>query len=152
MNIKSVVTKPYEDSILPVLIFEVDIAHKKFQEAVISVEGLLESDDGKMLANAVGVTTEKSKSEEVGARDFSFDVRFTDTDYRDISRDRMQVKQDNYGDAELLLSKVDFKFGAETLRLDSSLRILLPKSFDKSLRKKPKRTIYVMPAIKTNKR
>ena len=39
------------------------------------------------------------------------------------SRDCLQAKQDNYGEVELLLLEVDFKFGVETLRLDSSARI-----------------------------
>ena len=51
MKIKNVEPKPYEKSVLPSIIFEVDISHVKYQEAIIGVNGLLETDDGKVLAN-----------------------------------------------------------------------------------------------------
>ena len=79
MQIKNVVSKPYEKSISPAISFEVEIAHIKFQEAITSVDGWVESDDGKILANVVGVTTEKLKSNEVGARDSRFDSKFIET-------------------------------------------------------------------------
>ena len=81
MQIRNVVTKPYEKFISPAISFEVEIAHIKFQEAIISVDGWLESDDGKILANVVGFTAEKSKSSEVGAKDSSFDSKFKETVY-----------------------------------------------------------------------
>ena len=49
------------------------------------------------------------------------------------------IKQDDYGDVELWLSEVDYEFGAETLRLDSSARIFSSKAFDRNLWNKPKR-------------
>ena len=61
-------------------------------------------------------------------------------------------KQSDYREVELLLSEVDFKFGADTFRLDSSARIFSPKNFDRNLWKKPKRTITAIPAMKANKR
>ena len=81
MQIKNVVPKPYEKSISPAISFEVEIAHIKFQEAIVRVDGWLESDDGKILANVVGFTLEKSKSNEVGARDSGFDSKFKETVY-----------------------------------------------------------------------
>jgi hypothetical protein len=81
MEIKRVVPKPHEKSISPVMSFEVDIAFMKFQEAIIGVEGFLESADGKTLANVVEATPEKTKTAELGAKDSSFDSRFKETVY-----------------------------------------------------------------------
>ena len=80
MEIRRVIPKPYEKTISPAISFEVDIAHTEFQEAIISVEGLLESDHGKILADLVEIAPQK-KSSEVGARDSKFDPKFTETDY-----------------------------------------------------------------------
>ncbi|KON30492.1 hypothetical protein AC477_04925 [miscellaneous Crenarchaeota group-1 archaeon SG8-32-1] len=53
----------------------------------------------------------------------------------------MLAKQNNHVDGELLVSKVDVKFGAEILRQDISSRIFLPKNSTIILLNKPKRTI-----------
>jgi hypothetical protein len=79
MEIRSVTVKPYEQSIPPGLSFEVEIVHRRVQEAIISVGGRLESDDGKMLANLVEVVREPPKSNELGAKDSIMDSSFTET-------------------------------------------------------------------------
>jgi len=81
MEIKNVVTKPYEKSISPAISFEVQIAHVRFQEAIINIDGWIESDDGNILANLIEILPDKLKSNELGARDSSFDSKFTETVY-----------------------------------------------------------------------
>jgi len=81
MQIRNVVTKPYENSISPAMSFEVEIAHTRYQEAIVSVDGWLESDDGKILSNLIEILPDKLKSNELGARDSRFDSQFTETIY-----------------------------------------------------------------------
>jgi len=81
MEIKRVVPRPYEKCILPAMSFEVDIAHVKFQEAILGLEGFLESADGRILANIVEIKPEIATTSELGARDSSFDSRFKETVY-----------------------------------------------------------------------
>ena len=76
------VTKPYEKSISPAISFEVEIAHIEFEKAIISVDGWLESDDGKILANVIEILQDKLKSHGLGARDSSFDSKFKETVYK----------------------------------------------------------------------
>ena len=81
MKIKNVEPKPYEKSVLPSIIFEVDISHVKYQEAIIGVNGLLETDDGKVLANVNEYICEL-KTREIGARGSSYDSMFKEEIYR----------------------------------------------------------------------
>lgn len=84
MQIKNVVTRPYEKSIPPGLSFEVDIEHIKFQEVIVNISGWVESDDGKVIANIVEVLPDKVKSNELAARGSSLDSMFTKTVYHTI--------------------------------------------------------------------
>jgi len=81
-QIRNVEPKPYEKLIFPAISFEVEITHQKFQEAITNVDGWLESDDGKAIAGVVVDTVEKSKTDELGAKDSSFDSKFIDTVYK----------------------------------------------------------------------
>lgn len=50
MKINKILCKPYEKSLFPSLKFDVEISYSKFQEAVISIDGWVETDDGKIIA------------------------------------------------------------------------------------------------------
>ncbi len=84
MQIKNVVTRPYEKSIPPGLSFEVDIEHIKFQEVIVNISGWVESDDGKVIANIVEFLPDKVKSNELAAKGSSLDSKFTKTVYHTI--------------------------------------------------------------------
>ena len=82
MEIKNVEPKPYEKSALPSIIFEVEISHVKYQEAIIGVNGWLETDDGKVIASINEHIYEKQKASEIGARGSKFDSKFKEEIYR----------------------------------------------------------------------
>ena len=82
MEIKNVEPKPYEKSALPSIIFEIEISHVKYQEAIIGVNGWLETDDGKVLASVNEHIYEKPKASKIGARGSSFDSGFKEEIYR----------------------------------------------------------------------
>ncbi|RKZ22338.1 hypothetical protein DRQ18_02720, partial [bacterium] len=82
MKIKNIEPKPYEKSVLPSIIFEVEISHVKYQEAIIGINGWLETDDGKILSSIDEHIYEKTKANEIGARGSSFDLRFKEEIYK----------------------------------------------------------------------
>lgn len=75
MEIRRTLPKPYEKSIKPAMSFEVDISHQKYREAIVAVDGWLESDDGRILTNVYEVV-QQGKSSEVGAVASKFDDQF----------------------------------------------------------------------------
>ena len=81
MEIKNVEHKPYEKSVLPSIIFGVEISHVKYQEAIIGVSGWLETDDGKVIASINEDIYEK-RGGEIGARGSKYDSEFKDEIYR----------------------------------------------------------------------
>jgi len=81
MRIVSVIPRPYDKSIYPAISFEVEIARVNLQEAIIGIEGQLESDDGKILANVSEVTLKK-RTHDLGARGSAGDSKFIETSYR----------------------------------------------------------------------
>jgi len=81
MEIKSVESKPYEKSVLPSIIFEVEISHMRYREAIIGVSGWLETDDGKIIASINEDIYEKGGGE-IGARGSKYDSWFKDEIYR----------------------------------------------------------------------
>ena len=81
MRIVSIVPRPYDKSIYPAISFEVGIARVNLQEAIVGIEGRLESDDGKILANVFEVTPEK-RTDYLGARGSALDGNFTEIGYR----------------------------------------------------------------------
>ena len=76
MKINDVNPKPCEESILPAIIFEVNLAYEIFGEAIINIEGFLESDNGKILAKVEVMPKDEKTSSEVGARGSCFDSDF----------------------------------------------------------------------------
>jgi len=82
MYLKNVVPRPFENSIPPAISFGIEISHVKFHEAIIGIEGWLESDDGKILAKAVEALPDNAKSDEIGARGSINDSQFKETVYR----------------------------------------------------------------------
>jgi len=81
MEIRNIIPRPYEESISPAIIFEVDIVYTKLREAIINVEGWLESDDGKILAKIEGIL-EKVKISELGASNSIRDSLIKETVYK----------------------------------------------------------------------
>ena len=67
MRIEKITHNPYDKSVLPSIVFEIEIEHKKYQEAIIGVYGWLETDDGKIVAS-INEIIEKPKATELGAR------------------------------------------------------------------------------------
>lgn len=82
MEIKKVVVKPYGKSIYPGLSFEVEINHRKYEEAIIGVSGWLETDDEKIIAEINEAMIETSRSDDVGATGSRFNSKFEDKIYK----------------------------------------------------------------------
>ena len=80
MQIKNVVAKPCDNTIHPAISFEVEIAHTNYREGLVSVDGWIESDDGKILANMFEVMPNEKLSE-IGASDSIYNSKFTLTVY-----------------------------------------------------------------------
>lgn len=95
MEIKSVIPRPYENSISPVIIFKVDITYTELQEGIINVEGWLESDDGKMLSK-VEAMPEILRIGKLGARNSSHDSKFGEIAYNTELVARLDEKTLSY--------------------------------------------------------
>ena len=83
MQIKSVIPKPYEKSIYPAISFEVEIAFRKLLETIVAIEGQLESDDGKIIANVFEVI-QRRRTNDVGAKGSALDSQFEEASYSPI--------------------------------------------------------------------
>jgi len=81
MEIRNVVSEPYEKSTPPSIIFEIEISYRKYQEAVIGISGWLETDEGKIIAN-INEHLYEPKASEIGARGSSFDSKFKEDIYK----------------------------------------------------------------------
>lgn len=84
MLIKSIEAKPYEKSIFPSISFEIEIIHTKYLEAIIGVNGWVETDDGKIIANFNEDVLEKTKVNEIGAKVSHYDSEFKDEIYKTL--------------------------------------------------------------------
>jgi len=82
MNIESISPKPYEKSILPGISFEVEIKYMKYQEAIISVNGWVETDDKNMIASLNEDIPEGPKASEIQAEGSRFDNNFKENLYK----------------------------------------------------------------------
>lgn len=82
MEIKNVKPKPYEESVLPSIILEVEISYVKYQEAIIGVNGWLETDDGKIIVSINEYIYEGPKINEIGAKGSRFDSMFREEIYK----------------------------------------------------------------------
>ena len=80
MRIVSIIPRPYDKSIYPAISFEVGLAHVNLQEAIVGIEGQLESDDGKILANVFEVIPEE-RTHYLGARGSALEGNFTEIGY-----------------------------------------------------------------------
>lgn len=114
MKIENIEVKPYEGSIFPAISFEVEISYTKYREAIMDVNGWLETDDGKIVAVISETISETTVSDKVGARGSSFDVEFMEEIYKTTSialldkraLDHIERRRmgDRKGDAKLTLS------------------------------------------------
>ena len=114
MKIENIEVKPYEGSIFPAMSFEVEISYTKYREAITGVNGWLETDDGKIVAEINENAPEATISDEVGAKASSFDVRFGEKIYnatlivlldkRALDHVERRRMGDRKGDAKLTLS------------------------------------------------
>ena len=82
MEIKKIEPKPYEKSVFPGISFDVEISYIKYKEAIVGINGWLETDDGKIVAEIREEVPEKTKYGEIGARESSFDREFKEDVYR----------------------------------------------------------------------
>ena len=81
MKIKQIVPKPFEKAISPTLSFEVQIAYTNLEEAIVGIDGFLESDDGKILATVIEIAPEKANTSGIGARGSMQDSEFKEAVY-----------------------------------------------------------------------
>ncbi|MCW3132422.1 MAG: hypothetical protein N2V73_06880 [Candidatus Methanospirare jalkutatii] len=81
MRIEKITHNPYDKSVLPSIVFEIEIKHKKYQEAIIGVYGWLETDDGKIIAS-INEIPKESKAGELGARGSYLDKDFKEEIYK----------------------------------------------------------------------
>ena len=81
MEIKTVIPEPYENSVSPSIIFEIEISYTKYQEAIIAVSGWLETDDGKIVVNISEYPSGKPKTSEICAKGTNYDSKFKEEVY-----------------------------------------------------------------------
>jgi len=84
MEIKRVEAKPYEDSIPPGIIFDVEISYTKLIETIISVKGWLKTDDGKIIAAIHELPARNIPKGEIGAKNTSYDDKIKGEIYKTI--------------------------------------------------------------------
>ncbi len=75
MEIKNIKPRPYVQSIYPSIIFEIEISYIVYQEAIIGMNGWLETDDKKIIAE-INESTLGNQSVNLGAAGTSFDLQF----------------------------------------------------------------------------
>lgn len=114
MEIVKATVKPYEESIFPSLNFELEIKHKKNQEAIIDLNGWLKTtDDGKIIAEINEIMQTGSRSDELAATGSRHDSGFRDDlykmgvitflDRRALNHIEKQRMKDRKGDVKLTL-------------------------------------------------
>jgi len=81
MRIEKITHNPYDKSVLPSIVFEIEIKHKKYQEAIVGVYGWLETDDGKIVAS-INEIPKESKAKELRARGSYLDKDFKEEIYK----------------------------------------------------------------------
>ena len=104
--------KPYEESIYPGLRFELEISYKKYQEAMIGMEGRLLSDDQKIIAELKEIST-NGEFYDIAATGSRFDAQFKEDickvtvfallDRRALSHIESRRMDNRKGDVELIL-------------------------------------------------
>jgi len=85
MEIKQILCKPYEKSLFPSLKFDVEISYAKYQEAIIYIDGWIETDDGKIIAEIKEARQDISIPPcSLSAYGSSFDSHFEENIYKTI--------------------------------------------------------------------
>ena len=74
--IKKVNVKPYPDSVLPSLRFDIELSYMDYGEAVVSIGGWLLSDDRKILSCLHEATLEAPRSWDIAAKGSALDDAF----------------------------------------------------------------------------
>ncbi|HHT9144928.1 MAG: hypothetical protein Q7J76_11160 [Candidatus Brocadiaceae bacterium] len=82
MKIKNLIPKVYEKSFFPNLAIEVEIIYTKYKEAITSINGWLETDDGKTLAYVNENMPDGTKENDIGASGTKFDADFKEEIYK----------------------------------------------------------------------
>ncbi len=82
MRIKNLIPKVYEKSFFPNLAIEVEIIYTKYKEAITSINGWLETDDGKTLAYVNENIPDATKENEIWASGTKFDADFREEIYK----------------------------------------------------------------------
>jgi len=113
MEIRNIISKPHEKPILPSIRFDLEISYTKYHEAIISVNGNLETDDGRIVAN-LDESTEQQKAREVGASGTIYDSSFKEEllkttviailDRKALNHIEKRRMEDRKGDVKLVLS------------------------------------------------
>lgn len=113
MEIKDIKAKPFEKSIFPGIEFEVEVSYIKYQEAIISVNGILKTDDERIIGS-LNESIENTEAKEVGARGTKFDSNFKEAlfkttiiatlDRRALNYIEERRMEDRKGDVNLILN------------------------------------------------
>lgn len=82
MEIKNIEPKPYEKSVFPGISFDIEISYKKYEEAIVSINGWLETDDGKIVAEIREEVIGQVRYSEIGAKNSVFDKEFKEDIYK----------------------------------------------------------------------
>jgi len=80
MQITKVQVDPYEKAIIPGICFDIEITYKRYDEAIIGVNGWLETNDGKVIAEIREEPSERPRSIEIGAKGSYYDKEFEKED------------------------------------------------------------------------
>lgn len=81
MEIKNISVKPYEKSIFPGISFNIEIGYIEYQETIIDMDGWLETDDQKIIAEIKEEVSETQKHGEIWAYGSSLDYKFKEQIY-----------------------------------------------------------------------
>lgn len=82
MKIKNLIPKVYEKSFFTNLAIEVEIIYTKYKEAITNIDGWLETDDGKIIANVNENMPDGTKGNDIGASGTRFDADFKEEIYK----------------------------------------------------------------------
>ena len=99
MKIKRIEAKPYEDSIPPGILFDVEISYTKLMEIIVNVKGWLKTDDGKIIATVYELPAPNILKGEIGARNTSYDDKIKEEIYETmiiapLSRDAIKYLEE----------------------------------------------------------
>jgi len=113
MQILSMVAKPSEKVLFPSLTLEMEIGRIRYGEAIVHVNGWLETDDGKTIACLVEETSDQPLEEEIGARGTSLDEGFKETTYKTVMRTLLDRR---------VLDHIELRSAADKRRCDTECK------------------------------